>query len=54
MSCAKDEILIKQSEMIQNMAELIRKTLEILAQYTEVEEYEHNLNKILQNENVID
>ena len=52
MSCAKDEIIIKQSEIIQNMAELNRHTLKLLAQYTSVEEYEHKLNKILEGNDV--
>ena len=35
-----DELLIKQSEIIENLVWLLKKTLNLLSQYRSVEEYE--------------
>ena len=47
------ELISKLWEIIESMTQLNKKTLELLAQYTDVEEYEYQLNRILEGNDVI-
>ena len=49
------ELISKLWEIIESMAQLNKKTLELLSQYTDVEEYEYLLDRILEgNDEIID
>ena len=49
-----EEIIIKQSEIIESLTWLNKKLIELLSQHTEVEEYEFKLRSILAgNEEII-
>ena len=43
-----EEICLKQTEIVESLTWLNKKLIELLSQYTDVEEYEHKINSILQ------
>lgn len=48
-----DELLWKQLEIIESLVALNKKTLNLLSQYINVEEYEHMLSRITEGYDVI-
>lgn len=48
-----DELIFKLEEIIEDLVKLNKVTINLLAQYTEVNEYEEKLKKITQGDDVI-
>ena len=47
------ELIVKQQEIIESLIWLNKRTIELLSQYTDVEEYEIKLRKITSGDDVI-
>ena len=47
------ELVAKLWEIVESLTELNIKTMDLLSQYTDVEEYEHDLAQILEGNDVI-
>ncbi len=47
------ELVAKLWEIVESLTELNKKTMDLLSQYTDVEEYEHDLAQILEGNDVI-
>ena len=48
-----EELIIKQQEIIESLVKLNKVTVNLLSQYTSVDEYEYKLRQILQGNDVI-
>ena len=48
-----NELVIKLWEIVESLTQLNKKTMDILSQYTDIEEYEYELAQILKGNDVI-
>ena len=48
-----EELITKLWEIVELLTALNKKTMDILSQYTDIEEYEHEMSQILEGNDVI-